>query len=120
MKRIFAYILLLSHIQFTMFIPQVDELDIFNSRGMQVGDINNLYEYIDELVFNQAPDNDTDEDDDTARYYHVQKTDSYCFQQTPAMAAPPFRIAITPAPSTLLAAHTAAGFTMIQIPPPKA
>jgi hypothetical protein len=40
MKKLLAFILLLSHMNTSMFLPQVPEDDIYDGNGNQVDDIN--------------------------------------------------------------------------------
>lgn len=77
MKNLFAFLVLISHMNFTMFIPQVDEVDGFDAAGQQVDDINSLYEYVDEVVLGHKDTTPEDEDDDSGAYYHIQKVDNY-------------------------------------------
>lgn len=74
-----------------MFIPQLDELDAFDSRGNQVDDINSLTEYIDQVVLGNYDDTPEDEDDDNAFYLNVIKMDQYCFQQSIIEVSTPFQ-----------------------------
>jgi hypothetical protein len=81
MKKLLAFFVLLSHINFTMLIPQVDERDTFEQNGRQTDDINSLFEYIDQVVLGNRDDTPEDEDDDTARVFQVVKMDNYSFSQ---------------------------------------
>ena len=60
---------------YSMFIPQVDETDIYDKNGNQVDDINSLVEYIDQIVLGNVDPTPEDEDDDNACYFHVIKID---------------------------------------------
>jgi hypothetical protein len=81
MKKVLAFLVLLSHINFAMFIAQVDEVDIYTKDGQQVEDINSLFEYVDEVILGNKNPHPLDEDDDNARYFHASKFDDYCFSQ---------------------------------------
>lgn len=60
-----------------MFLPVVDERDMFDAKGVQVDDINTLYEYIDQEIFQNHDDTPEDEDDDNGHYFQVIKIDLY-------------------------------------------
>lgn len=80
MKQVLALILLLSHVNFAMFIAQVDELDIVDNNGQQQEDINSLVQYIGQaLHIKHKPLKDSD--DDNARYFHASKFDDHFFSQ---------------------------------------
>ncbi len=81
MKKVLAFVVLLSHINFGMFIPQVDELDMYDGNGQQMDDINSLFEYLDYVVIGNKDDSPQDEDDDTARYFSMAKLTNYSFCQ---------------------------------------
>lgn len=80
MKQVLALILLLSHVNFAMFIAQVDEVDIVGTNGQQQEDINSLIQYIGQ-VFHIEHKPLKDGDDDNARYFHASKFDDYSFCQ---------------------------------------
>lgn len=78
--KILAFILLLSHINFSMFIAQVDEIDVYDKNGQQEEDVNSLVEYLaDTFHIKHRPLKDSD--DDSARYFHASKFDDYNFSQ---------------------------------------
>ena len=80
LRKLFAFILLLNHLNTSMFIPQVDEQDVFDKNGVQVDDINSVVEYVDEVVLNNKDNTPEDEDDDTAKSFHVSKLVDHCYQ----------------------------------------
>jgi len=49
----------------------MDEEDMYDERGNQIGDINSLYQLFAELVFDQDFRAGTDHDDDQAHYFNV-------------------------------------------------
>ena len=79
MKKTLAFILLLGHVNFAMFIAQVDESDALDRNGQQLEDINSLVQYIDVIVLKHVHQNTKDSDDDNARYFHVAEFDNYSF-----------------------------------------
>jgi hypothetical protein len=79
-KQILALILLLSHVNFAMFIAQIDEVDILDNNGQQQEDINSLIQYIGQ-VFHIKHKPIKDSDDDNARYFHASKFDETNFCQ---------------------------------------
>src|SRR5262245_46785520 len=81
MKKLLAFILLLSHVNFSMFIAQVDEMDVYDKNGQQFEDINSLGEYICSLITKDHHSTKKDEDDDNARYFHIENQATYCFNQ---------------------------------------
>lgn len=63
----------------SMFLPQVQEQDSFDSSGQQADDINSIVELIRvDLGFDKTPD---DEDDDSGQNFHIVKIPEYSFQQ---------------------------------------
>jgi len=79
MKKVFAFILLLSHMNTSMFLPQVQEEDLYDANGQQVDDINSIVELVSvELGYDKNAD---DEDDDSGQNFHIVKLPEYSFQQ---------------------------------------
>ena len=64
----------------SMFLPQVQEQDVYNSStGEQYDDINSIVELINvELGYDKTAD---DEDDDSGQNFHIVKNPEYSFQQ---------------------------------------
>jgi hypothetical protein len=81
MKRVFAFILLVSHINTSMFLPQMTEEDVFNSNGTRVDDINSVVEYIDQVIVGREDDTPEDEDDDNSQNFTIITVANYFFQQ---------------------------------------
>lgn len=79
MKKFLAFILLLSHVNFAMFIAQVDETDVFDNCGQQKEDINSLVQYVDVIILKHTQNKSKDSDDDNARYFHAAEFDIYSF-----------------------------------------
>jgi hypothetical protein len=79
-KQALALILLLSHVNFAMFIAQVDEVDMVDHAGRQQEDINSFIQYIGQ-VFHIKHKPLKDGDDDNARYFHASKFEDYIFCQ---------------------------------------
>ena len=79
MKKCFAFILLVCHMNTSMFLPQIQEADLYDSNGQQVDDINSLVELINvQLGYDKTAD---DEDDDSGQNFHLVKNPEYSFQQ---------------------------------------
>ena len=117
MKKILAFILLLSHVNFAMFIAQVDERDVFDKSGRQNEDVNSLVQYIDVIILKH--DRHTqDSDDDNARYFHAAKFDDYGFSQTGAIKKEYFFVGITKFPPSIEKKLNSICLD-IQGPPPK-
>src|SRR5215208_1440133 len=62
-KKLAAFLLLLSHINSSMLIPQADEFDVY-ANGQQTDDINTIVEYIQQEVLDVPDETPEDEDDD--------------------------------------------------------
>jgi hypothetical protein len=79
MKRVFAFIILLCHLNTSMFLPQIAEDDVFDANGKQVDDVNSVIEYFQvALGYDHHAD---DEDDDNGQNFHLIKNVEYNFQQ---------------------------------------
>ncbi len=78
MKKLLAFILLLSHMNTSMLLPQVPEDDVYDGNGDQVDDINSIVEFI--MVKLGIDHHADDEDDDQGQNFHVVKIFEYCFQ----------------------------------------
>ena len=77
MKKWLAVLLLLSHINFSMFVPQVDEVDAIDKNGQQIEDINSLVQWIAVSCDGKAHRRSKDGDDDSARYFHLEKSGTF-------------------------------------------
>ena len=83
MKKVFAFFLLLCHMNGSMFLPQVEEEDVYDANGQQLDDINSIAELISvELGYDKTPD---DEDTDTGQNFHYVKTIDYNYEQPSAL-----------------------------------
>ena len=83
MKRLVAFILLLCHMNTSMFLPQMAEDDLYDANGNQVDDINSVVEYIQvSLGYDHTPD---DEDDDAGQNFHLAKSLDYVYEQPVAI-----------------------------------
>jgi hypothetical protein len=80
MKKLLAVILLISHINFSMFIAQVDEMDVYDKNGQQMEDVNSLVQYVANLC-HIAHKPIKDSDDDNARFFHMEKLDYSLYRQ---------------------------------------
>ena len=79
MKKIAALFLLLSHMNTSMFLPQVAMDDVYDANGQQTDDITSVVEYIRvTLGYDKTAD---DENDDSGQNFHVVKNIEYSFQQ---------------------------------------
>ena len=78
MKRFLAFILLLSHINTSMLLPQVPEVDVYDVNGNQADDINSIVEFVMvKLGIDHTAD---DEDNDSGQNLHVVSDFQYTFQ----------------------------------------
>ncbi len=65
MRKVLAFILLISHMNTSMFLPQVPEVDVYDSSGNQLDDINSIFEYV--MVKIGLDHHADDEDDDSGQ-----------------------------------------------------
>jgi hypothetical protein len=79
MKKITAFIMLLMHMNYFMFLPQIEETDSYDVSGQQTDDINSVVEYV-RVVFGLDKTAD-DEDDDNGNNFTLVKTCDYIYQQ---------------------------------------
>lgn len=76
-----AFLVLISHMNFFMFIPQLEEVDLVDEKNQPLDDINSLIGLIDQEILGDLHSSPQDEDDDHARYFHIVKIDEYSFHQ---------------------------------------
>lgn len=78
MKKVLAFILLVSHMNTSMFLPQVPEVDTYDANGNQLDDINSIVEYV--MVQIGLDHHADDEDDDSGQNLHVVTGFQYTFE----------------------------------------
>ncbi|HVT83808.1 MAG TPA: hypothetical protein VHD35_01330 [Chitinophagaceae bacterium] len=78
-RNLFAILFLTAHVNVTMFIAQVDEVDTYDAKGRPQNDINTLGEYIHDILLHHSNKPRPDEDDDNARYCQVVSMPLYDF-----------------------------------------
>lgn len=122
LKRILAFILILSHLNTSMFIPQMnEEVDVYDSAGNQVDDINTLIEYIDQDVLGHYDPTPEDEDDDTDRPLHIIKIVDYTWH--PYHEEAQTKASLHEEPAVVFTGYIenkpTPGFPHILLPPPK-
>ena len=117
----FAFILLLLHINFSMFISQVDEQDMCEARGQQVHDIDTLTDWLQEAFAKdkQSGSHNDKKDDNNARFFHILKPHHFFSPHFELLKKPGADEHICYAPA-LNETRIYAGFYSIQSPPPKA
>jgi hypothetical protein len=81
LKKLFAFTILLAHINYAMFIPQLEETDSFDDMGVQVDDINSFSEFVDEVMLGNKDTTPEDEDNDNGFWLNTVKAEQYCFEQ---------------------------------------
>jgi len=84
MKKALAFLVLLVHMNTSMLLPQMPELDIYDASGEKQDDINSVVEYI-RSAFGYDNTSD-DEDDDNGQTFHIAKTFGYYFVQPVTIA----------------------------------
>ncbi len=72
MKKLLAFLLLVSHMNTSMLLPQVPEADLFDTNGNHIDDINSMVEYF-AVIFGYDHTAD-DEDNDDGQNFHLVKT----------------------------------------------
>ena len=102
-----------------MFIPQVNEADIFTTAGTESDDINSLVEYIDQVVLGHTDAHPEDEDDDSARGCSVQQF-THDLQANRIEIPAPARASNKNDPSTYAFTLLTTAHRDIPTPPPKA
>jgi len=121
LRKILAFILLLNHLNTSMFIPQMAEVDRYDSNGTQIDDVNTLVEYIDQVVLGNYDPTPEDEDDDTEQPYHITKIIDYCWH--PYVAEVHTKVTSNTEPAKVFTGYIehkpAPGFLHILIQPPK-
>jgi len=121
LRKLLAFILLLTHLNTSMFIPQMAEVDMYDSAGNQIDDINSLIEFIDQDVLGHYDSTPEDEDDDTERTLHVSNIIDYNWH--PFYEAAQTKASIKVEPAIVFTGYIehkpTAGFSNIILPPPK-
>ena len=79
MKKTLAFLVLLSHMNTSMFLPQSPEQDAYDASGRQLDDINSVVEYIQVSLGGDVSSDD--EDDDNGQTFHLVKASNYYFTQ---------------------------------------
>ena len=91
MRRFLALVVVLSHMNTSMFFPQVPEQNIYDNKGNQIDNITSIVEWIRvKTGFDHTADN---ENDDRAQNLHPVKTvqytsDNYFINTVRKFAAP--------------------------------
>jgi hypothetical protein len=80
LRNVSIFIVMLVHINGSMFLPQVPEQDIYNAQGQQEKDINTVIEYIDEVIIGNHDKDPVDEDNDDGQNFHLVKIVDYYFE----------------------------------------
>lgn len=119
MKKFLTFIVLLCHMNFSMFLPQMAEQDAFDITGRQTDDINSLTEYIDQIVLGNVDDTPEDEDNDNGQHFLLIKTvDLFCQQSFTIISATKFAPPAKRYPQYLSSTIPDTAFDVL-IPPPK-
>jgi hypothetical protein len=121
LRKLLIFIVLLVHINGSMFLPQVVEQDIYNAQGQQQKDINTVIEYIDEVIMDHHDKNPVDGDNDQGQNFHLVKVVDYYYaigfssiKHKPVIAAAKNKFSLFPEEKT----HSVT--LDILAPPPKA
>ncbi|MER3470127.1 MAG: hypothetical protein C4330_02055 [Chitinophagaceae bacterium] len=118
--RFFLFVILLLHVNYTMFIAQVDEIDLYDAKGQQIEDINSLTEYVDVVLFGNKHKHKADDDDDCARFFHSIKIDYFFKQQLVATKNVDKEIGAKKVYPVYSIGKPSSAYTEIQTPPPEA
>ena len=71
---------MLVHVNGSMFLPQVAEQDIYNADGQQQKDIDTVMEYVNEAVMGNHEKEPVDKDNDEGQNFHLVKIVDYYFE----------------------------------------
>lgn len=71
MQKLLVILVLMLHINTSMFIPVLDEMDCYDASGRQVGDINTLIQFIEQVFLGKTHHSASDQDDDQAHYFNI-------------------------------------------------
>ncbi|MEO8720780.1 MAG: hypothetical protein ABI297_09525 [Ginsengibacter sp.] len=78
MRRLLALILLVSHMNTSLFLPQAPEVDVYDVNGNQLDDVTSIIELIRvQLGYDHHAD---DENNDSGQNFHVVNFYEYRFQ----------------------------------------
>lgn len=78
MRRLLAFILLVSHMNTSMFLPQAPEADVYDKNGNQLDDITSIVELVRvKLGWDHTAD---DENDDSGQNFHIANFYEYAYQ----------------------------------------
>ena len=80
LRNLVIFIVLLVHINGSMFLPQVAEQDIYDAQGTQQKDINTVIEYVSEVILGKHDKDPIDNDNDDGQNFHLIKIVDYYFQ----------------------------------------
>lgn len=92
MLRILTYLVLLIHINTTMFFPVVEETIHYDKKGRAVDDVTSIAEFVSQVLLQQKDATPKDEEEDERySFFHSMKT-TYCITPQKIMApqAAPF------------------------------
>lgn len=121
LRKAFAFLLLINHINTSMFLPQAMEQDAYDNTGSQINDINSVFEFVNVAVFGHHQNPPVDEDDDNGQNFHLIKMVNYCFH--PYFTETHEKIAVGTETTSVFPYFnenkTEPGFFSIQLPPPK-
>ena len=122
LRKVLAFLLLVSHMNTSMFLPQVAEQDAYDSTGQQIDDINSVVELINEDVLGHHNQPIDEDDDNGQNFLHVVKMVDYSYQ--PFFTEIHQRIALREEPIRIFPRYneteTEQGYADILLPPPKA
>lgn len=122
LRKILAIILLINHLNTSMFIPQMAEVDYYDSMGNQIDDINTLVEYIDQNILGHPDYSPEDEDDDSGQPYHIVKIMDYTWH--PYVAEVQTKVNFTDQPAKVFTGYIehklTPGFPHSLLQPPRA
>jgi hypothetical protein len=121
LRKILAIILLLNHLNTSMFIPQMAEVDTYDRFGNQVDDVNTLVEYIDQEIMGHHDSTPEDEDDDSGQPYHIIKIADYSWH--PYVVTIQTKVTTSDKPAKIFTGYIehklTPGFPDILLPPPR-
>jgi hypothetical protein len=80
-QRLIAFLFLMVHLNGSMLLPQVDEVDLYHS-GLPLDDINTIVEFFQQEVLNISDTTPEDEDDDQGQDLKIVRVSDDVYPQT--------------------------------------
>ena len=70
---------------FTMFVPQLSELDFVQEKGKQMDDIDSMTEFIDQVILGNKDETPENENTDHSKVFYIVQFNYHCISQQPVV-----------------------------------